>query len=128
MNNLYFFGGSFFQNKIADIWKFQWIKYLGKGLSYWKKWGVVVNFCRNYEPLKLLLHVIKYRLDQLNSKHIKIAVNSTIQYFEGCSRKKCLLKVWRFLVHPPQNDDPVEFLRNWPETRIIETEMHNRNA
>ena len=103
MKNLWvFFGGFFFQKEIADIWKFQWIKYLGKGLSYWKKWRVVVNYCWNYGPSKLLLHFIEYRLDQLNSKHTKIAVNSAIQYFEGCSQKKCLLKVWSFLVHPQQ--------------------------
>ena len=58
--------------------------------------------------LKLLLHFIEYRLDQLNSKYTKIAENSGIQYFESCSQKKCLLKVWSFLVHPPQNDDPVK--------------------
>ena len=50
---------------------------------------------------KLLLHFIEYRPDQFISKHTKIAVNSAIQYFEGCSQKKCLLKVWSFLVHPP---------------------------
>ena len=72
---------------------------MGKGLSYLKKWGIGVNYCWNYGPSKLLLHFIEYRLDQLNSKHTKIAVNSAIQYFEGCSQKKCLLKVWRFLVH-----------------------------
>ena len=116
MQNLCFFGGSFFQKKIADIWNFWWIKYLGKDLSYLTKWGVVVNYCWNHEPSKLLLHFIEYRLDQLNSKHTKIAVNSAIQYFEGCSQKKCLLKVWSFLVHPPQNGGPVKFLRNWTET------------
>ena len=36
---------------------------------------------------------IEYRLDQLNSKHTKTAVSSTIQYYEGRSQKKCLLKV-----------------------------------
>ena len=86
---------------------------MGKGLSYWKKWGVVVNYCWNYGPSKLLLHFIEYRLDQLNIKYTKTVVNSTIQYFEGCSRKKCLLKVWCFLVHPPQNGGLAKFLRNW---------------
>ena len=85
-----------FQKNIADIWNFWWIKYLGKGLSYLKKWGVEVNYCWNYGPSKLLLHFIEYRLDQLNSKHTKTAENSTIQHFEGCSRKKCLLKVCYF--------------------------------
>ena len=47
-------------------------------------------------PSKLLLHFIEYRLDQLNSKHTKAAVSSTIQYFEGHSQEKCLLKVWSF--------------------------------
>ena len=31
---------------------------------------------------KLLLHFIEYRVDQLNKKHMKIAVNSTTQYFK----------------------------------------------
>ena len=38
-------------------------------------------------------YFIEYRLDQLNSKHTKTAVNSTIQYFEGHSQEKCMLKV-----------------------------------
>ena len=88
-----FFGDSFFKKQIADIWNFQWIKYLGKGLSYLKNWGIWVN----YRPLKLLLQFIEYRLDQLNNKHTKIAVNSAIQHFEGCSQNKCLLKVWSSL-------------------------------
>ena len=86
---------------MADICNFKRIKYLGKRLLYLKKWGILVNYCWNYGSSKLLLHFIEYRLDQLNSKHTKIAVNSAIQYFEGCSQKKCLLKVWSFLVHPP---------------------------
>ena len=114
-----FLGGSFFKKQIADIWNFQWIKYLGKGLSYLKNWGIGVNYCWNYGPLKLLFHFIEYRLDQLNSTHKNIAVNSAIQYFEGCSQKKCLLKVWSFLVHPPQNGGPVKFLRNWTETNHL---------
>ena len=107
-----FFGGFFFQKRIAEIWNFWWIKYLGKGLWYLTKWGVVVNYRWNHEPSKLLLHFIEYRLDQLNSKHTKIAVNSAIQYFEGCSQNKCLLKVWSFLVHPPQNGGPAKLNGN----------------
>ena len=73
---------------------------------YIKKWGIAVNYCWNYGPSKLLLHFTEYRLDQLNSKHTKIAANSTMQYFEGCCQKKYLLKVFwsthhKFLVHPP---------------------------
>ena len=78
---------------------------MGKGLSYLKNWGIWVN----YGPLKLLLQFTEYRLDQLNNKHTKIAVNSAIQYFEGCSQNKCLLKVWSFLVQPPQNGGPVKY-------------------
>ena len=59
-----------------------------------------------------LLHFIEYRLHPLNSKHTKIAVNSAIQYFEDYSQKKCLLKVWSFLVHPPQNGGPAKYLQN----------------
>ena len=93
MKNLRFFGGSFFKIKIADILHFQWNKYLGKGLSYSRYWGIEVYYCWNYRPSKLLLNFIKYRLDQLNNKHTKIVINSAIQYFEGRSQKKCLLKV-----------------------------------
>ena len=53
-------------------------KYLGKGLSYLKNGGIGVNYCGNSGPLKLLLHFIEYRLDQLNNKHTKTAVNSTM--------------------------------------------------
>ena len=77
------------------------IKYLGKCLLYLKNWNIGINYCWNYGSSKLLLHFIEYCLDQLNSKHKKTAVSSTIQYFEDCSQKKCLLKVWSFLVHPP---------------------------
>ena len=64
-----FFWRLLFQENIADIWNYWWIKYLGKCLSYLKSWGVGVNYCWNYEPSKLLLHFIEYRLDQLNSTH-----------------------------------------------------------
>ena len=75
MTNLCIFGDSFFKIRIADILNFQWIKYLGKGLSYFKNWEIGINYCWNYGPSKLLLHFIKYCLDQLNNKHKKIAVN-----------------------------------------------------
>ena len=90
MKNLcFFFGGApFFKKNIADIWNFWWIKYLGKGLSYLKKWGVVVNYCWNYGPSKLLLHFIECRLDQPNSKYTKTAVklDNTI-FWRPVSRK-----------------------------------------
>ena len=92
-----FFGDSFFKKQIADIWNFQWIKYLDKGLSCLKNWGIWVKHYWNYGPSKFLLQFIEYRLDQLNNKHTKITVNSAIQHFEGCSQNKCLLKVWSSL-------------------------------
>ena len=55
-----------------------------------KNWGIGVNSCWYSGPSKLLLHFIEYHLDQFN-KHTKIAVYSTLQYFEGCYQKKCLL-------------------------------------
>ena len=82
---------------------------MGKGLSFSRNWGVGVNYCWNYESSKLLLHFIEYHLDQLNSKHTKTVVSSTIQYFEDRCQKKCLIKVWRFLVYSPQNGSPVNF-------------------
>ena len=116
MEILCLFGHPFFKIKFAGILNFQWIKYLGRSLSYLKNWGIGVYYCWNYEPSKLLLHFTEYRIDQLNNKHTKIVVNSAIQYFEGRCQKKCLLKVWRFLVHPPQHGGPVKFLQNWTET------------
>ena len=89
---------------------------LGKALLYLKKWGIGINYCWNYGSSKLALHFIEYRLDQLNSTHTKITVNSAIQQSEEGSQKKYPLKVWRFLVHPPQNGGPVKVLRNWTET------------
>ena len=85
---------------------------------YWKTWGIWVNYCWNHGPSKLLLHFIEYHLDQLNSKHTKATLNSTIQYFEGCFQKECLLKVWNFLIFPPQNGSPLKFLRNCTETIV----------
>ena len=40
MKNLCFLAAPFSNEKIANIWNFQWIKYLGKGLSYLKKWSM----------------------------------------------------------------------------------------
>ena len=88
-----FFGDSFFKIKIADILNFYWIKYLDKVLSYLKNGGIRVNYCLNYGLSKLLLHFIEYRRDQISNKHTKIAVNSTIQYFEGRSQKNVC---WEF--------------------------------
>ena len=98
-----FFSGSFFKYQITDIWNLELMKYLGIALSYLKNWAIWVNYFWNYGLLKLLLQFIEYRLYQLNNKHTKI-VNSTIQYFEGSSQSKCLLKVWSFFVHPPQSE------------------------
>ena len=47
-----------------NLLNFKWIKYLGKGLSYLKNGGIGVNYCWNYMPLKLLLHVIEYNQKQ----------------------------------------------------------------
>ena len=58
-----------------------------------QKLSIGVYYCWNYGPSKLLLHFIEYCLDQLNNKHTKIAVNSTIQYFEGRSQKNVC---WEF--------------------------------
>ena len=89
-----FFGGTFFKIKISDILNFQLIKCLGKGLPYLKNEGIGVNYCWNYGSSKLLLHFIKYRLDQLYNKHMKTAVNSTIYFFEIRYQKKYSAKVF----------------------------------
>ena len=61
----------------------------------------------------LLVNSIEYRLDQLNNKHMKAAVNLTLQLFENRYQKKYLIS---FLGHSPQNNRPVNFLWNWMET------------
>ena len=43
--------------------------------------------------VKVATSFIENRLDELNNKHTKIVVNLTIQYFEGRSQNKYLLKV-----------------------------------
>ena len=78
----------FFKIKIADMLNFQWIKRLGRGLSYLNNWGVGVYYCWNYGLSKLLLCFFEYRLDQLNNKNTKKAVNSAIQYFAGTHFKR----------------------------------------
>ena len=55
----------------------------------------------------LLVNSIEYRLDQLNNKHMKAAVNLTLQLFENRYQKKYLIS---FLGHSPQNNRPVNFL------------------
>ena len=106
----------FFQNK--NCWHFEFImnQIFRQKFIIFENLSIGVNYCWNYGLSKLLLHFTEYRLDQLNNKHTKIAVNSTIQVFGSRYQKKYLLKLWRFLVHPPQNDDPGNLLRNWTET------------
>ena len=116
MKDLCFFGGFFFKWKNCWHLEFLMNQIFGQRFLIFNKMRCRVNHCWSYGPSKLLLYFVEYRLDQLNSKHTKIAVNLAIQYFEGCCQKKCLLKVWRFLVHPTQNGGPVNFLRNWTET------------
>ena len=103
-----FFGGYFF--KSFCHFEFSINQIFGQKFIILKNWGIGVSYCQIYGLSKLLLCFIEYRLDQLNNKHTKMVVNSEIQYFEGCSQKKFLLKVWSFLVHPPQNGGPVKIL------------------
>ena len=59
--------------------------------------------------LKLLLHFIEYRLDQLNSKYTK---SSKIQYFEGPSLMKCLPKKFEVFL---SSHHKIAFLLNFCE-------------
>ena len=81
----------------------------GQSFIIFEKLSYMVQLLLKLRAAKLLLQFIEYLLDQLNSKHTKITVNSTIQYLEGCSQKKMSAKS---LVQPPQNGGPVKFLRN----------------
>ena len=51
--------------------------------------------------MKMLLNFIEYHLDQLTNKHMKAAVNSTIQYFKSRYQKKLQVKVLGFLANQP---------------------------
>ena len=80
MKNL-FFWRLFLQNK--NCWHFESLmnRIFWQNFTILKNKGIGVSYCLNYGPSKLLLHLIEYLLDQLNKKHTKTAVNSTIQFF-----------------------------------------------
>ena len=102
--------------KTADVFNFLSVKYFGKGLLFLKIWHIKVNYCWSYEPPNLLFRFFRYRLGHLDNRQTKIAENSTIHFFESQHQGKCLLKVSSSLAHPPRNDGPLNFLRNWTET------------
>ena len=83
---------------------------MDKCLSHSKNGGIGVIYCWNYGPPKLLLHFIEYCLEQLNNKHKKIAMDSTIHFFESHYQKKYLVKVFWSTNHKTR------YLRNWTET------------
>ena len=110
MKNLFFWWLLFQMKKLLTFGIFNESNIWAK-IYYIKKYkGSRVNYCWNYGQSKLLLHFIEYRLDHLNSKYTKIAVNSAIHYFEGCCQKDCLLRVRSSLVNPPQNLVPSTIL------------------
>ena len=87
MKNL-FFGGSFFKIEIADISNFQWIKYLGKGLSYLKNWGIGVCYCWNYWPSKLLLHWMLLRSTQKQALENSMKLDNAL-FWRPLSKEMC---------------------------------------
>ena len=95
----------------ANCWHLEFLmnQIFGQRFIIFEKLRYMGQLLLSYEPSKLVLQFIEYRLDQIKNKHTKIAVNLAIQYFEGCSQNKCLLKVWSFLVQPPQNGGPVKY-------------------
>ena len=90
----------FFQNQYC--WHFDFLinQIFWEVFIIFKNWGIGVKYCWNYEPSKLLLHFIKYRLHQLNNKHIEIAVRyKKIQFFaKSYFEKKYLVKFEMFWV------------------------------
>ena len=61
MKNMWFFGGSFLKIKIADIWNFQWLKYLEKGLSIWKlevQESIIVETTGRRSCYVISLHIV----------------------------------------------------------------------
>ena len=96
MKNLLFFRWLLFQNKKCWYFEFLMNQIFGQRFIIFDKLRYRGQLCWSYGPSKLLLHFIEYDLDQLNKKHTKMAVNSTMEYFESSSQKECLLKVWIF--------------------------------
>ena len=85
--------------KLRKFWRliFTFVEFLffqKKNCWHSASWVIGINYYRNYEPPKLLLHFIKYRLDQLNNKHAKIAANSIIQSFKSHYQKKKFGVFW----------------------------------
>ena len=104
--------------KIVDISNFLPVKCFGKGLVFLKIWHIRINYCWSYGPSNLLFRFSCYRLGHLDNRQTKIAENLAIHFFESYHQNKCLLKASSSLIHPPQNHGPLNFLRNWMETRF----------
>ena len=90
--------------KIADIWHFEWIK------------GIGVKYCWNYRSSKLLLHFIEYHLDQLNSKLIKIAVNSAMK---AAVKLKMSAKSLKFFDPPTTKWRPCKIFAKLKENHLL---------
>ena len=102
--------------KTADIFHFPSVKNFRKGLLFLKTWHIRVNYCWNYGTSNLLFRFFRSRLGKLNKRQTKIAENSVTHFFESQHQSKCLVKVSCSLTHVPQNDGPLNFLRNWTKT------------
>ena len=60
--------------KVRKFWRLiftfaEFLFFQNKSCWHSASWVIGINYYRNYEPSKLLLHLIIYRLDQLNNKH-----------------------------------------------------------
>ena len=117
MKNLCFFGGGFFQKKKSWHLEFSMNQIFRQKFIIFKRWRYRGQLLQKLQTVEV--YFIQKRLDQLNGKHTRIAVNSAIRYFKVCSQKKCLLKVWCFLVHPPQNGNPVKLFAKLKENRLL---------
>ena len=104
--------------KTADIFNFLSVKYFGKGLLFLKTWHIRVNYCWNYGPSNLLFRFFRYRLAHLNNKNSRKLDNT---FFWKLTPKQVLLKISSSLIHPPQSDGPLNFLRNWTDNHILMT-------
>ena len=116
IENMVLFGAFYLKE---NSWHFQSVKYFGKSLLFLKIWHIRVNCGWSYRPSNLLFRFFRYRLGHLDNREKRIAENSKVHFFWKLRPKKCLLKVSRFLTHPPQNDGPLNFLRNWTDNHIL---------
>ena len=102
--------------KTVDIFNFLSVRYFSKVLLFLKTWLIGVSYCWNYGPSNLLFRFFHCSLGHLNNRQTKIAENLPIHFFWKLTSKQVFGESFKFFDQSPQNDGPLNFLRNWAQT------------